>query len=153
MLAVSSLAHLVSSSVFFFWHRPDLDEMKTPRSNIEIGGRKREHVNGVRPEKKIPIIYPVHRPPYHLRVAHLEVLASSIHVCSRRFISPPPSVTMYAPSTFVNSCAFCWQRINARLKHTCPKDFFLILHPVHRPPYHLPLDQFRMLASSIHKVP
>ena len=32
-------------SFFFFWHRPHLHEIGAPRNNIEIGGRKREHVN------------------------------------------------------------------------------------------------------------
>ena len=41
-------------SFCFFRHRPDLHEMEAPRSNIEIGGRKRDHVNGIRPEKRFP---------------------------------------------------------------------------------------------------
>ena len=41
-------------SFVFFRSRPDLHEMEAPRSNIEIGGRKRDHVNGIRLVKLFP---------------------------------------------------------------------------------------------------
>ena len=45
-------AFSLNLSFGFFRHRPDLHEMEAPRSNIEIGGRKRDHVNGARLDKK-----------------------------------------------------------------------------------------------------
>ena len=49
-----------NSSFVFFRQRPDLHELGAPSNNIEIGGRKLEHVNRVCPKNLFPIIYPVH---------------------------------------------------------------------------------------------
>ena len=154
MLALSSLAHLVSILVFvFFGTDLTCTKWKRQEATLKLGAAKGiMWVEFVR-KNFFPIIYPVHRPPYHLCVDNLAMLASSINVCSSRSIWPLPSVIMYAPSTFVSICGLVDNVSMLPLSTHVRTTFFLIFHPIHRPPYHLPVYHLKMLASSIQDSP